>query len=397
MFWFWSIYGGIVGLLMLLAAVDAYFGFKTLPDLNGVAFGVWPSAPHPHITVVVPARNEEQAIESCLRSLAAQDYDSLDVVAVDDRSTDATGVIMDGVAAQSDGRIRVVHVSELPPGWLGKTHAMWRGGQQSSGEWLLFTDGDVRFRSDILRRCVAYAEQIKADHLVVFPTMDFHSAGERMMAANFRMGGSIARPWKAHDPESFAVIGVGAFNMVRRSAYERAGTYESMRLSVIDDLEMGKAMKRIGSGNHVALTHGAVRIHWAAGIAGFVRTLTKNAYALFGFRWYVALPVVLANLGAHVVPFVAVFFVPGWAKLGFAIYLASNLWMYFILRRAFDISPWYFFLHPVGAILTSYAILHSMYVTIRAGGVVWRGTTYSYAYLRRERKRTDSSAQMPTQ
>ena len=386
MLWFWWIYGGLVGLTMLLAALDAYFGFETLPDLNDAAFDVWPAAPHPHITVVVPARNEEQAIESCLRSLAAQDYDSLDVVAVDDRSTDATGEIMDGVAAQSGGRIRVIHVTELPPGWLGKTHAMWSGGQQSSGEWLLFTDGDVRFRPDILRRCVAHADKIGADHLVLFPTMELHSVGERIMAANFRMGGSVARPWKARDPESWATIGVGAFNMVRRSAYERAGTFESMRLSVIDDLDLGRAMKRIGSGNHVALADGGVRIHWAAGIAGFVRTLTKNAYALFGFRWYLVLPLVLANLAAHVGPFVAVFLAPGWTKLGFAVYLASNLWMYFILRRAFDISPWYFFLHPVGAILTSYSMLYSMYVTIRAGGVVWRGTTYSYAQLRGERE-----------
>jgi cellulose synthase/poly-beta-1,6-N-acetylglucosamine synthase-like glycosyltransferase len=114
MLWFWWIYGGALGLLMFAAAVDAYFGFKTVPDLNAAGFDVWPASPHPRITVVVPARNEEQAIESCLRSLAAQDYDALGVVAVDDRSTDATGEIMDGVAAQSGGRVRVIHVAELP-------------------------------------------------------------------------------------------------------------------------------------------------------------------------------------------------------------------------------------------------------------------------------------------
>lgn len=387
MLWFWWIYGGLVGVAMLFAAVDAYFGFRTFADLNAAEFDAWPPAPHPHITVAVPARNEEQGIEACLRSLASQDYDSLDVVAVDDRSTDRTGQIMDAVAAESGGRIRAVHVSELPPGWLGKTHAMWLAGEQSSGEWLLFTDGDVRFRPDAIRRAVVYAERVQANHFVLFPTMDFHSAGERIAASNFRLGGAIARPWKAHDPDSWAVIGVGAFNMVRRSAYERVGTYKAMCLAVIDDLELGRAMKRAGWGTRVAVADGAVRIHWAHGAMGFVRTLTKNAYALFGFRWFVVLPLVAANLAAHVVPYAAVFVAPGWSKLGFALYLLSNFWLYVTLRRVFNISPWYFFLHPVGAALTSYAMLRSMFVTIRAGGVVWRGTTYSYATLRGERER----------
>jgi hypothetical protein len=146
-------------------------------------------------------------------------------------------------------------------------------------------------------------------------------------------------------------------------------------------------MKRTSGGTRVAIAPGAVRIHWAAGAMGMVRTLTKNLYALFGFRWYFALPLVFANLAVHAFPYVAVFMAPGWTKAGFVLYLVSNFWLYLVLRRVMDISPWYFFLHPLGAILTSYAMLRSMFVTIRAGGVVWRGTTYSYARLRGEQER----------
>ena len=115
-------------------------------------------------------------------SFAAQDYENLEIIAVDDRSSDATGEIMERAAREAIAvrpalRFEVIHVRELPAGWLGKTHAMWLAAQRASGDWILFTDADVKLRADALRRALAYAEEVKADHLVLFPTHALKTAG----------------------------------------------------------------------------------------------------------------------------------------------------------------------------------------------------------------------------
>src|SRR5438067_687542 len=144
---------------------------------------VRPAAGLPKLTIVVPARNEEQHVESAVRSMLALDYEDFEVIAIDDRSNDDTGGVLDRLVAEHSGApaLRVLHINELPTGWLGKPHAMWMAGQQAIGDWLLFTDADVRLRADALRRAVAYAEATKADHLVIFPSHILRRPGERMM------------------------------------------------------------------------------------------------------------------------------------------------------------------------------------------------------------------------
>lgn len=378
---FWWIYGGLLAFISLLAALDLHFGLRQLPDLNDAQWDVT-LRPAPRVTVVVPACNEEKEVESCLRSLIAQDYPSLEIIAVNDRSTDRTGEIMDRVAAESGGRVRVLHIAELPSGWIGKNHAMWRGAALGAGEWIVFTDGDVIFRSDTIRRAIACAASVPTDHFVIFPTAIYRHAGERVITSNFRMGLSLARPWRTHDPKWPVPMGVGAFNMVRRDAYERAGTFEALRLAVIDDIGLGALIKRAGYVTRVATGVDMVSVHWATGAMGIVRTLSKNSYALFGFRWYIAVPALLFSLSAHLGPFVFVFLAPGWSKVPFAVVLATLFYFYVALRPFFDIPLRYFVLHPVGSVLMNYTVARSMFVTIRDGGVTWRGTLYPIERLR---------------
>ena len=208
----------------------------------------------PRVSIVVPARNEAEHIEAALLSLLQLDYPDYEVIAVDDRSDDATGVIMDRLFTRwrdrgeaSHHRLTVLHVGELPQGWLGKVHAMWKAAQQATGEWLLFTDADVVFRADALNRSMAYATRERADHVVLFPTMVMQSMGERMMMAFFQSQFVFAhRPWKVADPKSRDSIGVGAFNLVRRSFYEKVGTYAALRMAVLDDMLLGDLMKQDG-------------------------------------------------------------------------------------------------------------------------------------------------------
>jgi len=206
----------------------------------------------PGVSIIVPARNEEESIRETLAQLLGLDYSNYEIIAVNDRSTDRTGQIMEELAASSRsvglpklGLLKVIHISELPSGWLGKTHAMWMAGQQASGEWLLFTDADVIFKPDSLRRAVAYANAERADHVVLFPRMIMKGPGERMMIAFFQMLFVFGhRPWRVADPQARDHMGVGAFNLVRRTVYEAVGTYRALRMEVIDDMKLGKGRLR---------------------------------------------------------------------------------------------------------------------------------------------------------
>jgi len=173
--------GWVLGLVWLSRVIDAGFGIRNIPDISLPEWDQEPAAPHPSVAIIVPARNEEESIEQAMLRLEALDYDNYQVVAIDDRSSDETGEIMDRLAAASSGRLKVVHVRELPAGWMGKAHAMWSAARTTNADWLLFTDADIMFRKDTLRRAVAYAEAARADHLVVLPQVVMHRFSEKMM------------------------------------------------------------------------------------------------------------------------------------------------------------------------------------------------------------------------
>ena len=225
--------------------------------------------------------------------MLALDYSNYEIVAVNDRSTDGTGQIMDEVATADAGEgpaphgLKVIHISELPAGWLGKTHAMWLAGQQATGDWLLFTDADVLFKPDSLRRAVAYAEAERADHVVLFPRMIMKRVGERMMIAFFQALFVFGhRPWKVADPKARDHMGVGAFNMVRRSVYDAVGTYRALRMEVLDDMKLGKVVKNAGFAQRNVSGEDLISLHWAKGAFGIVNNLTKNFFAVLSFQWW---------------------------------------------------------------------------------------------------------------
>jgi glycosyltransferase involved in cell wall biosynthesis len=390
--WSWSI-GVFLGAAWLSRLFAAAVGMRRIAEITGReydAVAADASGGVPRVCIIVPARNEAEHIEAALLSLLELDYPDYEVIAVDDRSDDATGAILDRMQSEwrergeaLHHRLKVLHIREMPPGWLGKTHAMWQAGQQATGGWLLFTDADVVFRADALRRAVVYAERTQADHVVLFPTMVMESAGERMMMAFFQSQFVFARrPWKVADPKSRDAIGVGAFNLIRREAYERLGTYERLRLAVLDDMRLGETVKQEGLRQRVAFGRDLLRLRWVFGARGMVDNLTKNGFAILRFNaWFAALAVcgvLLVNVG----PFVGAGLASGWARTGFLAALAAVVLIYVGMSWHSDIAPLYAALHPVGAVVFCYAMVRSAVVTLAHRGIVWRGTLYPLAELR---------------
>ena len=409
--YFHWIAGTILALAWFSRIVDAALGMPSVTDVSRPEWDRNPVSPegNPRVSIIVPARNEEESIEQALNTLLALDYDNYEVIAVNDRSTDSTGEIMERIAESQNPhpfdklragsvspkngetrmghpQFRVVQHSELPPGWLGKTHAMWTAANQASGDWLLFTDADVLFKPDSLRRALAYAESVPADHVVLFPRMIMKRPGEYMMIAFFQTIFLFGhRPWKVADPSTDDHMGVGAFNLVRRRVYDAVGTYEALRMEVLDDMKLGKVVKNAGFAQRNVFGGDLISLRWAKGAMGIVNNLTKNFFAVLSFQWWrtviSAFGLAFLNLG----PFLGVFLAHGWSRVPYAVALGSMFVIYVGMSRRSDVPPYYFLLHPVSSALFIYTLLRSMVLTLWNDGIEWRGTKYPLEELRKGR------------
>ncbi len=407
----WHIINWMAGSILALAwfsrMVEAAFGMPRITDITRPEWDRRPSDCEPRVSIIVPACNEEEHIRETLTRLLALEYSNYEIIAVNDRSTDRTGQTMDEVAwgadtlvrvpaasalhAEADRsvrptRLKVIHISDLPPGWLGKTHAMWTAGQQATGDWLLFTDADVLFKPDSLRRAVAYAETEKADHVVLFPRMIMKGPGEPMMIAFFQALFVFGhRPWKVADPDARDHMGVGAFNMVRRPVYDAVGTYQALRMEVLDDMKLGKVVKNAGFAQRNVFGEDLISLRWAKGAFGIVNNLTKNFFAVLSFQWWRTLVSVIGLGFLNLGPFLGVWLAHGWVRAPYGVALGSISAIYWGMSGRSAVPPYYFFLHPIGTSLFIYTLLRSMVVTIRDDGIVWRGTKYALEELRNGR------------
>jgi glycosyltransferase involved in cell wall biosynthesis len=382
-----------VALLWTTRASAWLRGMSRLPNLLELA----PAPARGSVSVIVPARNEGPGVAAGLRSLLASKGVDIEVIAVDDRSTDDTGATMDALqtdaleqeARASRVRYAVEHVDELPAGWLGKPHAMARGAALATGEWLLFTDADVVFAEDTLARALSYVEREGGDHLLVVPTVVAQSAGEAMMLPFLHVL-SIWGPrlWRVADPHSRDAIGVGAFNLMRRSTYEAVGGWERLRMEVIEDVRIGYLIKGAGFASRVVTGYNLVRIRWARGAWGVVTNLTKNVFAAFRFRIGLMVGGTVATAIMCLLPFAGLVLGIGWDRawlwpsLVSLTALAALYWRY---RRFADPSgaPMLWLLaFPAAALVFIYAMVRSTVLTLMRGGVVWRGTFYPLRELR---------------
>ncbi len=364
--------------MWIAAAWIGYFGARRLRALTpDFPDSVTPSVSA--VSAIVPARNEAAALPRALPTLLRSRYAALEVIAVDDRSTDDTPTILDRLASQ-DSRLAVLHVAQVPNGWLGKTHALYAGYAQSHGEWLLFTDADVVFHPDCIRAAVAYAERERLDHLVVLPHVETVGFWEPILVGCFGLlFGLLLRPWAARNPRSRAFIGVGAFNLVRRRVYDAIGTHESLANAVVDDIQLGAAVKANGFRQEAVLGGEFLSVRWQIGLSGIVRGLEKNAYA--GLRYSVAWATVACAvlLLAGTAP--AILCLVGEARsIWGAAALAGIACQAYHAREA-RLPLWSAMFQPFGFAVLAYTIARSAVLARVRGRIEWRGTAYELPEL----------------
>jgi cellulose synthase/poly-beta-1,6-N-acetylglucosamine synthase-like glycosyltransferase len=366
---------------VLLGVLETAIGVLSLPRLDRET--PVEAGRAPMLSVVVAARDEAAEIERALRSLLALDYPRLEVVAVDDRSEDATPSILARIAAE-DPRLRVIRVERLPEGWLGKNHALHLGSEAAAGELLLFTDADVVMAPELASRAIGLMEREGLDHLTVPPRVELPTLPSRVFGAAFGVFFNLyARPWRMPDPRSQAVAGIGAFNLVRASAYRTIGGHRHIALKVDDDMWLGRRLKQEGHRGAMAVAPGMMSVRWYDSLGGMVRGLSKNMFAGQNYRVPVVVGATFALLLVYVWPPLSIPFVSGWTL---ALNAASSLLLaaLFVGSAAHQrMNPLYGLAYPLSTLIFAFTMWRSMIVTLRQGGVEWRGTHYPLDQLRR--------------
>lgn len=337
------------------------------------------------MSVVIAARDEALVIGAALRSWLTGDDPGLEVVVVDDRSSDDTGDVVREVAAD-DPRITLLRVDELPDGWLGKVHALARGMECTTGDWLLFSDADVHVRPGTVRRAVALCESEGIDFLAVIPEFTSTSVAVDATFSVFMRLYLLAFNARAvRDARSRASMGSGGFDLVRRSAFEASAGFEWMRMDTGDDTALGIMMKRSGARCEGMDGRGCVSVAIYEDLRQLFRGLEKNGGTTAGHPWLFTLGLG-ALLAIEYAPFAALAAGPTWLRLVGAAGIATAAavgWKSLYTSATFWVRAlgW-----PVGTVLLATATLRATWLARLRGGVWWRGSFHSLADIQAGRR-----------
>ena len=376
MFWF----GWIVFSVVIVTTIPAVIALKlkrlSMPESAD------PNVVLPGVSVIVPARNEEAQIRNTLTTLLKSEGVGVELIAVDDRSTDATGRIMDEIAA-TDSRLRVIHVAEVPEGWLGKNHAMHVGSAHATRELLLFTDGDILFEPRAIEAAVRHFRGCRLQHLCLLPKMIPGSLLENVLVTFFGLAFSVGMQVhliRTRWPMAYA--GVGAFNLVDAAFYRKLGGHLPIALDVLDDVKLGKMIKKNGGNSDFQMADEWLSVRWQPSLWGVVKGLEKNGFASMNYSLPQILFVTLIFFVAMIFPCVSPLVLPFPAASGFvataiAWHVAYTI-LVFRLPGAWKLIP----LFMTGPCLMAFAYWRSTFITLRQGGVRWRDSFYPLKQLR---------------
>jgi chlorobactene glucosyltransferase len=372
---FWLLLqGSLVGFLsgLLLIALSNLYGLKRLR-------ASLPPERYPRVSILVPARNEEENIVPCVRSLLAQSYPSFEVLAIDDNSDDRTWQVLSELAAETD-RLRTFRGRPLPTGWLGKHWACHQLSQAAGGELLLFTDADTRHHPCALRDAVAALLAQRADLLTAIPRQDMKTWGERLIVPLFPwsifcfLPLMLAHRWRW---PAFSAS-VGQFMLFRRAAYDQIGGHASVRQTAIDDIALGRRIKAQGLRWRLFDAGDRVRCRMYHNFQEACEGFCKNLFPAFGgsiilyifvWLWLLLLfvePLIILALCAAGVPIP-----PSICALAVAaIVLALLLWG--LTHRQFRFPLHLCLFYPATIILASFIAARSMTLTLKKK-TTWKG------------------------
>jgi len=335
----------------------------------------------PLVSVICPARDEADEIEAAARTRLADPAPWMEFIFVDDRSSDGTGDLLDRACAD-DERAHVIHNEHLPEGWLGKVHAQQLGvdaaGVRDEG-WYLFSDGDTHVHPGAVESAIAWAEAEQADHVALTPRIVRGAWLLRLcITPLMRVLICTLRLWRANDDAQPRAMGVGAFNLVRRSALERAGGLAQLRLEIADDVGIARIVKDAGGRSRNAIGASWLEIEWYRTAGQFLQGSEKGV-AKARTRWGIACSGLIGcvAIGIDASPWVMLAWLPAPPALLAAATAAVATFVGVLVAVRFGLPRWWALLSPIGAAAGLLITLRAMVLAFIRGGVRWRGDTHT--------------------
>lgn len=370
----------------LIVAGQSLLGARQIAQLHDIAPAR--STDCPSVSIIVPALNEAATIKPALDSLLALDYPALEIIALDDRSTDATGLILDKMAL-ADSRLKVFHITELPPGWLGKNHALWYGASRAEGDLLLFTDADVIMAEESLRRAVGFMLAAQLDHLAIFFDAVVPGGLLNMLIIDFACGFmALMKPWKAHQSDSHYHTGVGAFNLIRAESYRRCGTHQAIAMQPVDDVELGRLIKVNGGHQACLFGRNSISVKWYSSVPEMVHGLEKNILPFCGYSIVKIMAASAVIIIFRIWPLVVLFWAHNSILLAMnGLLLLLQMGSAIIVAANSSIPVRHLIWFPLTPFISLYILWNSTIKTISRGGILWRDTFYSLEELKKNKIR----------
>jgi len=375
---FWI--GILVLLLTLAITIEIVTGVRRMASIRRVTPLMQQNAPP--VSIIIPARNEAATIEPALHSLLALDYAHLEIIVVNDRSTDATGAVLTRMQ-QHAPQLQIYHLNELPKGWLGKNHALQYGAERARGEYLLFTDADVILEKTTLARAMHLMITNRLDHLSLF--FENTTPGGLLNGMILEVGVGLLllfKPWKARDPKSRYYMGVGAFNLIRADVYRQVGMHRTVAMHPIDDIMLGKIIKQSGFRQDCARAAGFVSVYWYPTVGQMIDGVMKNTFALYNYSVAKALIGVGMIFLLTMLPAWGVLLTTGPTQIFFGLSAAVRLVSFAIGFRSLGKNPLLAFWSFVTPYINLYITAKATVSTLRNQGITWRGTYYSLEDLK---------------
>jgi glycosyltransferase involved in cell wall biosynthesis len=345
------------------------------PEKSPRSKSTWPS-----VTVIAPACNEAKDIERCMNTLLQQDYPSFDIIAINDRSSDDTGEILDRLA-KKDNRLKSLHIDKLPPGWMGRCHAFDMGGRQATGDYMLFLDADAFLDPSVLRRTILFMEKESVDYISILSKRICINVWEKVfIIAFFNLMSSLGPVWKVRHPSSHVSIGIGSFALFRRKVFEQINGMRNLRLSISDDQALAAAVKAHGFSCRLLLAENLLESRWQDGLKGHILGLEKNGFATFGFNYFLAVRMLIRNFSLNFSPFLSL--VLGMLLSSIPIVLISlsgifSIWILtFYYHRQIMRRPNELLFLPLGCLFFGVSLLWSTWRTFSTGGCKWKNQFY---------------------
>lgn len=259
----------------------------------------------PSVTILIPAKDEGERIRACIESALAQDYPDFDVIAINDRSTDNTGAVMDEMAAKNP-RLRVLHITEPPaPGWTGKNNALWQGQKIARGQWMLFVDSDVVLEPDALSASMAVVLRKKFDLVSLLPKLESHSMWESLLVPLAASAASSMYLIALTNSNSLAktAFANGQFILMSRKVYDAFGGHERVRDRYCEDVEIARILKSSGFRPRVSWGNDFAAVRMYSSLGAIFRGWSRIYYAAqVGSPWRVlaaALFVIVCSFSAY--------------------------------------------------------------------------------------------------